>query len=546
MDDIFMSLEKVKGMQRQYIMPLVLSYALISMLVIQCSESKSTGNVVGERDTDTDADGDADADTDAAGDVDTDSDADGEVDTDTDTDVDAGTASDADSDDEVIPDRGGDLDNSAYLGYQCWHFAKGDSRNSHPDIDDSTWSHWFNSPSTGSFTEIHGDMWPDFGDYEAAGVPLYETQMQYQSGAPVKVYSCWDYETVDLHVKWLADYGLKGVFFQRQSLNIHSPKKRAEADQVVLHLWRACEKYKVKFSMMPCNNYKDKPGDDVEAMRQQLVDNIIGDWKYIVDELRLPGKPDYRIIDSPMYMYQEDTDGNPRPVIGLWGLGQDNRPMTAGDGQQIVDAFHNNDDYHVYIMGGVPVTWRTEPKSSAWVKIYKQIDMISPWRTIFSIDSADSVQQRMRDDIAYCYENGMDYNPVVSAGASTRHLRDEPDNRNWQPRLAGQHFWNQVYEVARAYANHEKTLGLKRQSLPRFLYLAMFDEIDEGTALYKQAETKKDLPVNDTGDPSGDLVPLNEDGTRLSSDFYLRLSKAGEEVLDGSRPLTDVVPIPAR
>ena len=32
----------------------------------------------------------------------------------------------------------------------------------------------------------------------------------------------------------------------------------------------------------------------------------------------------------------------------------------------------------------------------------------------------------------------------------------------------------------------------------------------------------------------------------LGADFYLRLSQAAQEVLDGSRPLTDTVPIPYR
>lgn len=535
----------------------ILSQALLWSALSNCNksttiekaEADTSGTDTGEG---SDGEGDTESDTHASTDSDTTASADSDTskdtgsDTDGDSDTPDGDTESGETDGDEEPERGNDLNNSAYFGYQCWHFAQGDGRDTHPDIKDSTWSHWFNSSTSSSFADIHGDMWPDFRNYEATGVPLYKTQMRYPNGNTVKVYSCWDYETVDLHIKWLSQYGLKGVFFQRQALNIDNAKTRAESDQVVVHLWRACEKYNVKFSMMPCNNYKDKPGDDVEAMRQRLVDNIVNDWKYIVDELRLPGKPNYRIIDSPMYMYQKDRNGIARPAIGLWGLGQDNRPMTAGDAQQILDAFHNSDEYHVYIMGGVPVSWRTAPKSPAWVKIYKQLDMISPWRTIFAIQSADSVQQTMRDDMAYCYDNGMDYNPVVSAGASTRHLRDDPAMRNWKPRLAGQHFWNQVYEIERGFADVESSRKLPKRSLPRFLYLAMLDEIDEGTALYKQAEAKADLPANDTGDPTKDLVPLNEDGTRLSSDFYLRLSKAAQEVTDGSRPLTDVVPIAER
>ena len=435
---------------------------------------------------------------------------------------------------------GSDLEDGVYFGYQGWHFAKGDGRLAHPDIKADDWIHWFENNKS-NFANIHGDFWPDFTDYKKANVPLYNTQMKYPNGETVKVYSCWDYETVDLHIRWLADYGLKGIFFQRQSRTIDVPSQRALFDRVALHVWKACEKYKIKFAMMPCNNYKDQPGDDIVAWRQRLVKNIINDWKYLVDDLRLPNKPNYSMIDSPMYAYQKDRKGISRPVIGLWGLGQDNRPMTAQDASQILAALHNNDRYHVYIMAGVPTNWRTDPKSAAWVNVYKNFDMISPWRTIFSMK--DEQIKTMNDDIAYCHDKGMDYNAVVSAGASSRHMRDKPDNRNLKPRLAGQFFWDQVFEVVKAYDNFEVSRGLPNRSVPRFLYLAMVDEIDEGTALYKQAEIKAHLPVNSTGDPTNALVPLNEDGVHLDADFYLRLSKAAQDMLDDTLRPTKKIPI---
>ena len=49
------------------------------------------------------------------------------------------------------------------------------------------------------------------------------------------------------------------------------------------------------------------------------------------------------------------------------------------------------------------------------------------------------------------------------------------------------------------------------------LYTAMFDEVDEGTAMYKMAETSNDLPNGAT------MVPLNADGISLA----FRLVSAG-------------------
>lgn len=460
----------------------------------------------------------------------------------------------SDSSNESEPDTGehsrskigNDLGAGGFFGYQCWHFAKGDGRIDHPDIRDDPWVHWFDDDNEGSFEQVHGDFWPDFSDYEAAGVPLYDTQMRYPNGEPVKVYSCWDYETVDLHIKWVAEYGLKGVFFQRQALNINNSRSRALFDRVALHVWRACEKYNVKFAMMPCNNYIEMPGDDTVAKRELVKENIINDWKYIVDELRVPGRPGYRMIDSPMYAYQKNRQGIPRPVMGLWGLGWDNRPMTPGDAREIISAFHNDDEYSAYVMGGLTHDWRSDPKSAEWLELYKELDMVSPWRVIFAIKTSDDVRSTMREDLEYCYDNGLDYNPVISAGASTRHKLGEVEKRNWKPRYTGQHMWNQALELERGWGALEQSRGLAPGSLPRFLYLAMLDEIDEGTALYKQAESQGNLPVNDTNDQTLNLVALDEDGTTVSADFYLRLSKATQDLLFGSMAPTQDVPIPAR
>ena len=52
------------------------------------------------------------------------------------------------------------------------------------------------------------------------------------------------------------------------------------------------------------------------------------------------------------------------------------------------------------------------------------------------------------------------------------------------------------------------------------VYGAMFDEVDEGAAMFKLAPTAAELPAQDT------FVPLNIDGTNLPSDWYLRMAGA--------------------
>ncbi len=69
------------------------------------------------------------------------------------------------------------------------------------------------------------------------------------------------------------------------------------------------------------------------------------------------------------------------------------------------------------------------------------------------------------------------------------------------------------------------------------IYNAMFDEVDEGTAMYKIAATSNDQPV---GVP---LVSLDADGTSLPNDWYLRLAGAATQMLRGEIPLTVDIPI---
>ena len=65
---------------------------------------------------------------------------------------------------------------------------------------------------------------------------------------------------------------------------------------------------------------------------------------------------------------------------------------------------------------------------------------------------------------------------------------------------------------------------------------AMFDEVDEGTAMFKLAPTPAELPAQ------GTFVPLNMDGINLPSDWYLRLAGAATRMLRGDSPLTPTRP----
>ncbi|MDX2432386.1 MAG: hypothetical protein QNK35_15720 [Bacteroides sp.] len=391
-----------------------------------------------------------------------------------------------------------DLEHGAYYGYQGWHFAPGDGR-----VESNSWVHWFNYNKPDA-ENIHGDMWPDLSEYDPGN--LYETQLEYPYGEGVKVYSSHDYSTIDLHVKWMKEYGIKGCVVQRFSNAIDKSNKLEEGDKKILDIMTACEKYGVKFWVM----HDAGKGDDNEFTR------ISNDWKHLVDDLD--------ILQSPAYAYQ-----NGKPAYGLWGMGVNSREWTPETVVRILDFYQEEGSaYQAYVAGGIPTTWYYN-RPEGWNPVFDRLDMISPWRTLFynGAPYKQSEIDRMHAEKAYCDERGIDYNPVVAVGASAGNIGLFEGNlnrtRNSIPRNGGYYLWQQVYEVCK--------MGSK------FMYIAMYDEVDEGTAMYKQVETEDGLPVDCR------QLSLDEDGYDLPSDWYLRVGTQIQLMMDGSIPLTEEMPI---
>jgi hypothetical protein len=104
--------------------------------------------------------------------------------------------------------------------------------------------------------------------------------------------------------------------------------------------------------------------------------------------------------------------------------------------------------------------------------------------------------------------------PAVFPGFSWRNMnRDAALNQI--PRRGGRFFWRQVDEAIGAGAT--------------MLYGAMFDEVDEGTAMFKLAATAIEAPA------SASIVTLDADGETLPSDWYLQLAREAQQRLSGVR-----------
>lgn len=80
-------------------------------------------------------------------------------------------------------------------GYQGWFRAEGDGSGA-------------KGYSYGNEERTGIDMWPDVSEYEKT----YPTPFKLPNGEPARFFSSYDKSTVDLHFKWMHDYGVDGVF----------------------------------------------------------------------------------------------------------------------------------------------------------------------------------------------------------------------------------------------------------------------------------------------------------------------------------------------
>ena len=384
------------------------------------------------------------------------------------------------------------------MGYQGWFTCQGDGSN-------TGYLHWFknNTPDAANFRV---DMWPDAS--ELTPDERCATGMKYPNGETAYLYSAYNPKTVMRHFQWMSQYGVDGVFVQRFGSELTDPIHFATRNVVTQNARAGAESYGRVFSMM-----YDTSGMDSST----FVSILEKDWKYMVDVLK--------VTESPAYLHH-----NGKPVLAIWGLGFTEHPGTPEQAMELVNFFENNPDpkYRVTLMGGVPTWWRILQNDSltdpAWADFYCALDVISPWTVgrYRSDMEVDLYKLTMMQDMAAATECGAEYMPVVFPGTAF-HNENHSNLFNDTPRRGGNLYWRQVYNAV--------SIGAP------MIYNAMFDEVDEDTAMYKIAATKDDQPVG------VDLVSMDTDGYKLPNDWYLRLAGAATQMLRGEIPLAKNIPI---
>ena len=218
---------------------------------------------------------------------------------------------------------------------------------------------------------------------------------------------------------------------------------------------------------------------------------VLTDAQAIMDKFQLLN----RNAKQKYYLYQGG-----KPLIVLWGVGfNDNRPYSLNDIEELMNGLKAKG---FSIMLGVPTYWR-ERRNDALpdAKLHdliKAADVIMPWFVgRFGNDNYSNFHSLVENDIKWCKENKVEYAPLCFPGSSDRNMHP---NNGINSRVGGKFLWNQMYHCIKSGA--------------QLLYIAMFDEIDEGTAIYK-CLNQSDVPSNESAVDY--YVVYQNGGYRISS-----------------------------
>ncbi len=374
-------------------------------------------------------------------------------------------------------------------GYQGWFRCP-------KDRADMGWIHWSGDPMRIAPETLTFEMWPEMSECtpeERFPAPGFT----HPDGSPAALFSAEHPKTVQRHFEWMASYGIHGVWLQHFVVDLPggpNENRYPSRMRVLENVRRAAQQTGRVWAL----------AFDMAAMPQQaLFDVMTSEWKRLTDA---------GIPNNPRYLHHGG-----KPVLMLWGFyrGQNITPDLAN---RLIDFFKNDPKYGVFLAGGCEWEWRTE-KEPGWAPFLRRFDAISPWNVgNYSLDATGGKWASTgywKEDIEEARRTGMLYIPVFYPGFSWDNLQRLPAGQSNIPRQGGKFFWRQFQTAAQ--------LGLDMG------YVAMFDEVDEGTAIFK---------VSDTPPTQAHFVTY--DG--LPSDHYLWLAGEGARMLLRQREITEALP----
>jgi hypothetical protein len=388
-------------------------------------------------------------------------------------------------------------------GYQGWFRAQGD------DSGDG-WSHYSERGPLSAAT-IHPDFWPDVSEYDET----YPTALTNHDGTTARVFSSWDQSTTDLHFKWMQEYGIDGVFVQRFFSGLRTRQERLHSREVLGHAIKSSQKYGRAIAVMYDLSGLHDHGEDCTA--------IIQDWKELVDEMKITSQP------TNNYLYYHG-----KPVVAIWGLGFPDRGYSIRDIgiDKLINFLKHDPQYGgCAVMLGVPTYFRdldVDCVPDPYLhKLIESADIVMPWTVqrftpLLQFFDTTRYEAEVKEDLAWCNRHHVSYAACVYPGFSWYNMHHHGSGENSMiyplnqiPRQKGRFYWSLISSATDAKAT--------------MLYVAMFDEMDEGTAIFKCSNNPPDSAKFCTFEG-------------LPPDYYLWLTGEAGKMLRGEIPFTRQVP----
>lgn len=360
-------------------------------------------------------------------------------------------------------------------GYQGWFSTTG----AHAK---QPWQHWTTDGKTPGEANIRFDAWPDMS--EAGADERFPTELRHPDGKPAELFSSLHPATVDRHFQWMRSYGIDGVFVQRFAPGLRTPATLAHRNIVLSHCRAGANQHGRAYALMY----------DLSGLGAGRIQEVIDDWRQLRQRMHL--------TEDPAYLRHRG-----KPLVAVWGVGfSGKRDYSLAECATLVDALKADG---CSVMLGIPYHWRTLKGDAlpdpALHELLRRVDVISPWTVGRLRDDpgiARHASETLAPDMEWCRKAGVEYLPVIFPGFSWANMKRSPEAPfDAIPRRGGTFLTNQAEAARKAGSN--------------MLYLAMFDEVDEGTAIFK---------LSNNPPTTGPLRFLAE--PNLPSDHYLKL--AGE------------------
>jgi hypothetical protein len=345
------------------------------------------------------------------------------------------------------------LTGKVVCGYQGWFRCEGDGAG-------VGWHHY--GPANFGPGRCSIDLWPEMSELGAD--ERFATPFRFADGRPAEVFSSVRLPTVERHFQWMQQYGIDGALVQRFAVSTHDTRHLGSLNQVLTNCRQAANRAGRTWAVMY----------DLSGLTPDRVDHVIDDWRRLVKLGGISRDP-----GDTAYLHHRG-----KPLVALWGLGFKDRAPMLDQWTRLLDFFqHDAQCGGCTVMVGVPTFWRTLERDSIpdpqLHAVIAQADVVSPW-TIGRYgkvkDAERYATQTLAGDMAWCNERRINCLPVVFPGFSWHNLqlgRGKESKLDSIPRLDGRFLWSQCTADRRAGAS--------------MLYIAMFDELDEGTAIFKCA-----------------------------------------------------------